>query len=40
MCLTNIGTIMMQKEDYGMAKVCFTESEEFMKIAIEDDLLH
>ena len=30
-CLTNIGAIMMQKEDYGMAYVCFSESIEFME---------
>ena len=34
-CLTNIGTIMMQKEDYAMAYVCFSESEEFMSAVME-----
>ena len=30
-CLTNIGALMMQKEDYGLAYVCFSESIEFME---------
>lgn len=38
-CLTNIGTIFMQKEDYDMAYVCFNESETYMNIAIEEETI-
>ena len=35
----NIGAILMEKQDYNMAYVCFTEAEDYMTTLIREHSL-